>query len=234
MHVDCYSHERISRLPATHWRSSPRALCLLVPELAPRARAWSEAAEHAAGFGEPIEAPGFPRVRRVRPARAGLHLGADPTHLLAWLRACVAGPRGLQLRLDRLPLADDGLRLSPDLDISLDEQRYLLQLWSLGDGMTHFERLGLAPTDDPAELRRAYLATCQRLHPDRYYGKRIGGFEALLVDLFHRARAAHVVLSDPRRCASYLAQLTSGRAPEPAPRPAAHTSASLYAAAAAR
>lgn len=229
-----YSPERTSRLPASDRRSSPRALCMLQPELAARAGAWSRAAELCAGLGEASSlGAASERARgrlssRVQPSRVqrrvdGCRLLAPRTGLtcitcligqtpalLRWLAQCQAGPRGLTLRLDLLALGGDALpRLSESLEIPLAEQRWLLELWALGDRLTHFQRLGVAPTLDQGAIRRAYLATCQRLHPDRYYGKRIGRFAGVLVDLFHLARAAHVYLADPRRCAWYLGQLAA-------------------------
>jgi len=216
-----YSPERTSKLPASDRRSSPRALCLLQPELAARPGSWSRAAELCAGLGEvPAAPPERPRARpslRAQRRADGCRLHGRRTcltgrtsELLHWLQQCQPGPRGLELRLDLLPLGADALpRLSEAIEVPLAEQRWLLELWALGDRLTHFQRLGLAPTADQAAIRRAYLATCQRLHPDRYYGKHIGRFAELLVDLFHRAHAAHVFLADPRRCARYLGQLAA-------------------------
>ena len=119
----------------------------------------------------------------------------------------VLGSTGLAFRLAALALQNLAPRLDPALDLPLGEQQWLLELWSCGDRLTHFQRLGLAPTRDPAAIRRAFLGTCQRLHPDRYYGKHIGRFARVLVDLFHRAHAAHACLADPRSCARYLTQL---------------------------
>jgi hypothetical protein len=222
-----YSPERTSRLPASDRRSSPRALCLLQPELAARPGAWSRAAELCAGLGEG-PAVALSRSSAATTARGRLSLraqrrmdgcrlhaprtcltGQTPT-LLRWLAMCQPGPRGLKLRLDLLRLGEDALpRLSESLEIPLAEQRWLLESWVLGDRLTHFQRLGLGPTLDQGAIRRGYLATCQRLHPDRYYGRHIGRFAGVLVDLFHLARAAHVYLADPRRCAWYLAQLAA-------------------------
>lgn len=121
-----------------------------------------------------------------------------------WLAACrcVAGRWSV-----RLELRDGGPRVSDDLDLARDEQQRLLALWARRDQVDHFERLGLAPTGDAAAIRRAYLDTCRHLHPDRYYGKRIGAFAAILAELFDRARASAEFLGDPRRRARYLAQL---------------------------
>ena len=216
-----YSPERTSKLPASDRRSSPRALCLLQPELAARPGAWSRAAELCAGLGA-APAAGTERSRARLSLRAqrradGCRLHAPRTcltgqtpALLCWLQQCQPGPRGLELRLDLLPFGEDALpRLSEAIEVPLAEQRWLLELWALGDRLTHFQRLGVAPTLDQTVLRRAYLATCQRLHPDRYYGKHTGRFAGVLDDLFHRARAAHVYLADPRRCARYLGQLAA-------------------------
>lgn len=219
-----YSPERTSRLPASDRRSSPRALCMLQPELAAQAGAWSRAAELCASLGEACSLGARGRLSsraqrrvdgcRLLAPRTGLTcitclIGQTPA-LLRWLAQCQAGPRGLTLRLDLLALGGEALpRLSESLEISIAEQRWLLELWALGDRLTHFQRLGVAPTLDQGVIRRAYLATCQRLHPDRYYGKRIGRFAGVLVDLFHLARAAHVYLADPRRCAWYLGQLAA-------------------------
>jgi hypothetical protein len=238
-----YPPARVSSLPASHRRSSPRALCLLHPDV--RAAAdWSHDAVSLAALGErgadPHRASEHSRGRRhathcgrtTAPApRCGLAGGLR--ELLAWLEQRHLGPDGLGsglcFRLDVLAL--DGVlpRLRDDLEIPLAEQRWLIELWLRGERVTHFQRLGLAPTVDQAAIRRGYLATCQRLHPDRYYGKHIGRFAALLVELFHRAHVAQAYLADPRRCARYVALLAAAGhvvGPQPAdatPSPTAAT-----------
>lgn len=205
MHLD-YPDARICQRPASDRRSAPRALCMLQPPLA--APGWDREAVAHAGMGEPIDPPAPPRERRDRPTC----LSGQTDNVVEWLLACHFVGRadrtgGFELRLDLLPLPGRVPRVDPTLDISLAEQRHLLHLAARGDALTHFQRLGAAPTTDQGELRRAYLATCQRLHPDRYFGREIGEFAGLLVDQFHRARAAHAYLSDRQRCAAYLRQL---------------------------
>lgn len=211
-----YSPERTSQLPASHRRSSPRALCLLHPELRARPDAWAFADELRAGLGEVSAAPPPEGPRGRRRAEAGrlqpqrTCLSGQTACVVRWLLECQPGPRGLELRLEHLPLGERVRpRLSEALEMPLAEQRWLLELWAHGDRLTHFQRLGLAPTLDAAAIRRAYLATCQRLHPDRYYGKHIGRFASVLVDLFHRAHAAQAYLADPQRCAWYFGQLAA-------------------------
>lgn len=219
-----YPPERTSWLPASHPRSSPRALCLLHPDVSARAGWLHEglhAAELAAGLAEHTSEHHSDRTefgvgRRSSPPTCNLHLARDTASLLAWLeqRQLAGGLSGglnarLEFRLAALALTDFAPRLDPTLEMPLAEQQWLIDLWSCGDRLTHFERLGLAPTRDAAAIRRAFLGTCQRLHPDRYYGKHIGRFARVLVDLFHRAHAAHVAIADPRSCGRYLAQLAA-------------------------
>jgi hypothetical protein len=240
-----FSYLSTSPLRAGDRRSGPRALCLAQPELLGAHDAWFAAALDTAALGESAAGAG-PARTRSRPPRSSFarmammaspatfrvpHGGpaGAPEHLLRWLEQRHLrdhGLRGLGFRLDALALEDLAPRVSPDLEIAIEEQRSLLELWACGDRLTHFQRLGLAPTCDQAAIRRAYLAVAQRLHPDRYYGKHIGRFEAVLVELFHRACAAHSHLADPRRCARYVGQLTAaGHAvaepvPQAAPMPA--------------
>lgn len=118
-----------------------------------------------------------------------------------WLSACrcVRGRWSVRLELHRQPHERD------DLDLPRAEQQRLLAQWVCRDRTGPFERLGLAPTDDEAAIRRAWHDTCRRLHPDRHYGKRVGPFADIMVDLFELARAAYSELADPRRRALHLA-----------------------------
>lgn len=209
-----YPPERISWLPASHHRSSPRALCLLHPDVSGSAD-WVHSDEQLARLGEPTAglSLGFGTERRAT-TPTKLRLARDTLMLSRWFEQRRLGSAGLHFRLASLALTDLAPRLDPTLDLSLSEQQWLLDLWSCGDRLTHFQRLGLDPTRDSGAIRRAFLATCQRLHPDRHYGKHIGRFAHVLVDLFHRAHEAHVCLADPRRCDRYLAQLDAAhRAP---------------------
>jgi len=212
-----------SPLRAADRRSGPRALCLAQPALTAARDGWAAAVLERAALGDAAGPCGrgsrglsFTTMAMTSSSSSGL--SSEPGHLLRWLEqrhqlGQSHGHRGLGFRLDRLALEDLAPRVRADLEMAAGEQRWLVDLWACGDRLTHFERLGLAPTCDQAAIRRAYLAVAQRLHPDRYYGKHIGRFAVVLVELFHRARAAQTYLADPRRCARYVGQLADAGHP---------------------
>lgn len=137
----------------------------------------------------------------MSPANA-LSTPVDP--VARWIAACRCVRGRWSVRLD-LRRAGADLRERDDVDLSRAEQQSLLAEWVRRDRTGPFERLGLAPTDDVAAIRRAWHDTCRRLHPDRHYGKRTGPFAEIMVELFELARAAYSELLDPRRRAQHLA-----------------------------
>ncbi len=218
MHT-AYPSTRISPLRAADRRSGPRALCLMQPAPYEPANAWAQDAMVRASLGESAAAPGPARTRGrlfallAITSSACSGLSREPLHQRRWLEMRRQAPQGLSFRLDILALDDLAPCLDATLEIPLTEQRWLLELFTRGDRLTHFQRLGVPPTTEPSTIRRGYLRVAQRLHPDRYYGKHIGRFAAVLVDLFHRAHAAQAYLADPHRCRRYLGQLAAAGHP---------------------
>lgn len=145
------------------------------------------------------------------PLPGPVSLAGDP--VARWLAACrcVGGRWSVRLELAGADSERAGApgRVQDDLDLSPEEQQRLWALWARRDCVDHFERLGLQPTHDDAAIRHAYLETCRRLHPDRYYGKRLGVFAAILAELFDRARSSAEFLADPRRRARYLREIAA-------------------------
>ncbi len=103
--------------------------------------------------------------------------------------------------------SDDQPRLDPSLDISLCEQLWLIRWWRQDEYLNRFERLGLEPTCDLERLRSAYYTTCQRWHPDRFNGRKIGEFGPMLAGLYQWTRLTFKFLSDPACCGLYLREL---------------------------
>lgn len=76
--------------------------------------------------------------------------------------------------------------------------------------MTHYEVLGVAPSADAAEVRRAYLRLARAHHPDRH----AAGGPAARAEAERRMREvneAWAVLSDPERRRRYDAERRRGR-----------------------
>ncbi len=82
-------------------------------------------------------------------------------------------------------------------------QRELRSLEERGDRLTHYELLGIAADADGAAIRRAYLLTSKRYHPDSWYRKDLGQFAPLLSKWFQKLAAAYQALSDEESRAAY-------------------------------
>src|SRR5260370_24042822 len=82
-------------------------------------------------------------------------------------------------------------------------QRELRSLEERGDRLTHYELLGIVADADGAAIRRAYLLTSKRYHPDSWYRKDLGEFAPLLSKWFQRLAAAYQALSDEESRAAY-------------------------------
>jgi hypothetical protein len=61
------------------------------------------------------------------------------------------------------------------------------------------ELLGVPEDADFAQLKRAYFAASKELHPDRFYGRDIGRYRALLSDIFATLSAAFDTLQTDLR-----------------------------------
>lgn len=135
--------------------------------------------------------------------------GIDP--VARWISACFHERGRLRVRLELAGRArtQEVLRVEEEVDLSPEEQARLWVLWVSRGERDPFASLGIEPTDDSSAIRRAYLATMRLIHPDRYFGKRLGPFAAVLVELCDEARAAYEDLADPERRAKHLLGLAA-------------------------
>ena len=93
--------------------------------------------------------------------------------------------------------------LATDVNKTLDmEQPSPVRVFS--DTATHYDVLGVDPSVDIVELRRAFTVAAKKYHPDR-----VGGADAP----FKRVQAAWEVVRDEGRRRGYDATLTAGRRP---------------------
>lgn len=111
-----------------------------------------------------------------------------------------ARPEGPELPM----VGPDDPRIDGDHSIPVPTQRWLLALEDGQQVMNPFEFLGLRPTDDVAEIRRAFRAMSRRLHPDSYFRCELGRFRDVLSTLFRRARFYESQLRKPEVRALYV------------------------------
>jgi curved DNA-binding protein CbpA len=109
---------------------------------------------------------------------------------------------------DPLPALDASL----ELDLEVQEQ---LLAFARRLGRPYHEILGVPRDADARTIKKAYFAHSKRLHPDRYFRRRIGAFAPLIDACFKKLLEAYELLSDPVSRAAL--QATPGAAAEAAP-----------------
>ena len=92
--------------------------------------------------------------------------------------------------------------LAEDVDLQPWERRRIIAaLRTLRRGNAR-ELLGVADNATQRELKRAYFELSKEFHPDRYFGRRLGSYGALLTRVFESLSRAVKTLSDPRTVTS--------------------------------
>jgi len=106
---------------------------------------------------------------------------SDPTH---------------DLTLAPRPTADEMALLAEDNALDETERRRILAICRLLDGRDPHALLGVASGADAKTLKRAYFKLSKEIHPDRYYGKKLGGFSTKLASAFEAVSRAYARLTD--------------------------------------
>jgi curved DNA-binding protein CbpA len=116
---------------------------------------------------------------------------------------------------------EDPPELQEDVDVDLETRRYVLAVYARLEQLTHHELLGIPRDADRNAVKRAYFQLARVVHPDRYFGKRLGSFKPKMEVIFARVTEAYETLGDATRRAEYEASLAAGgggsaaRAPAP-------------------
>lgn len=86
-------------------------------------------------------------------------------------------------------------------DIVLDDssRRRILAMARLADGRDPWALLGVPAGADARHLKRAYFKLSKDVHPDRYFGQRLGSFTARLPFVFEALSRAYARLTSPER-----------------------------------
>lgn len=100
-----------------------------------------------------------------------------------------------------------GFEPDPDCELSAERQQAISELYHRLDEMDFFELLGLSPDCDGREVQRAYRKISLKFHPDRFFGKRLGGFKAHLEAIFRHVSNVADYLTDDAQRETYGAEL---------------------------
>ncbi len=100
-----------------------------------------------------------------------------------------------------LPEATPGELAALREAIALDDRsrRLILAMARLADGRDPWGLLGVASGAEPRQLKRAYFKLSKEIHPDRYYGQRLGSFTERLPVVFEAMSRAYARLTSPDR-----------------------------------
>jgi tetratricopeptide (TPR) repeat protein len=94
-------------------------------------------------------------------------------------------------------------------DVELDEakRRYIDDAYAELANLTFYTVLGVPRTADAKAIKNAYYRLAGVVHPDRYFGKRLGSYKPKMVELFTFITTAYETLSSAEKRAEYDAAL---------------------------
>jgi DnaJ domain len=93
--------------------------------------------------------------------------------------------------------------LPPGLELTLEQAQYIDAFFGEMSTKNAFELLGLQRGADKKDVKRAYFKLSKDFHPDRFYGKKLGGYAERLTQIFNAIKSAFDLLSDDERRAAY-------------------------------
>jgi tetratricopeptide (TPR) repeat protein len=99
-----------------------------------------------------------------------------------------------------LPDATDDERaaLVEDIEVTDEDRRRILAMARLVSGRDPYALIGVPAGSDPRLLKRAYFRVSKDIHPDRFYGKRLGSFADRMNDVFEAVSRAYAKLTSPQ------------------------------------
>ena len=90
-----------------------------------------------------------------------------------------------------------------EVDVAADLRAYLDETAARLDTLDHYDLLEVARDADIAAVKRAYFRLVGLVHPDRFFGKRLGRYAPPLRRVFERLSQAYETLVSPSRRAEY-------------------------------
>ena len=111
---------------------------------------------------------------------------------------------------DALTPEDEAL-LAEEVDIEVDLRRWILQLYRALDRTDHYRLLGVERAADKKAIKRAYFELAAKLHPDKYFRKKLGSFKPRMEAVFGRITLAQDTLTNADKRAEYDAYVEEQR-----------------------
>jgi curved DNA-binding protein CbpA len=93
--------------------------------------------------------------------------------------------------------------MEEDVDLDLEKRRYVLDVFRRLDQLTYYELLGVPRDAEKKAIKRAYFGLVGTIHPDRYFGKKLGSYKSKLETIFARMTKAHEILISAETRAKY-------------------------------
>lgn len=110
---------------------------------------------------------------------------------------------------------DEQRALAEENDLTETERRRILAMARLLDKNDPYLLLGVSGAADPKTLKRAYFLLSKEVHPDRYYGKRLGSFADRMTAVFEAtSRAYNRITSGNKRASSSQAAVGDSDQPQ--------------------
>jgi curved DNA-binding protein CbpA len=85
--------------------------------------------------------------------------------------------------------------LAEDVDLDMERRRYILDVHAQLGRINHYAVLGVNRAADKKAIKDAYFRLAGLVHPDRYFGKRLGSYKPKMEQVFARITSAYETLS---------------------------------------
>jgi curved DNA-binding protein CbpA len=116
-------------------------------------------------------------------------------------------------------MSSDPPELNEDVDLSVEERRYVLDAYAKLSTLSHYALLQVSRDADKKVIKRAYFRLINVIHPDRFFGKKLGSYKAKMEALLSRLSLAYETLAVAATRAEYDREIaeTSDESAEKAP-----------------
>lgn len=125
--------------------------------------------------------------------------GPTPPRTATGTRPATTSPPPTAQDRDLLnPTPEELAALAEDVELDTKEKRRILALERLLARNDSYMLLGVSQGADTKTLKRAYFLLSKEIHPDRFYGKRVGSFGPRMTRVFEEASRAYARLTTPQ------------------------------------